>query len=88
VSNSLKHAFPGNSSGSIDIKLCANECNEYTMIVKDSGAGFPDNVDFRNTTSLGLQLVTTLVSQIDGFIELKNSGGTMFTIHFKETIPN
>lgn len=88
VSNSLKHAFPDNSSGSIDIKLCANECNEYTMIVKDSGAGFPDNVDFRNTTSLGLQLVTTLVSQIDGFIELKNSGGTTFTIHFKETIPN
>ena len=59
-----------------------NKEEKLTLIVRDNGRGFPESLDFRNTTSLGLQLVTTLVDQIDGNIELDRSRGTGFEISF------
>ncbi|MGB9941418.1 sensor histidine kinase, partial [Methanosarcina sp.] len=56
--------------------------DRLTLIVRDNGMGFPEKLDFRNTTSLGLQLVTTLVDQIEGEIELDRSRGTGFKIRF------
>ena len=58
---------------------------QYTLVVSDNGLGFPGNVDFRNTSSLGLQLVNILVEQLDGTIELEKSSGTKFKIWFKES---
>lgn len=55
---------------------------KLTLIVRDNGRGFPEKLDFRNTTSLGLQLVTTLVDQIEGDIRLDRSKGTCFEISF------
>jgi len=52
------------------------------MVVADDGVGFPENLDFRRTESLGLQLVNNLVKQLDGEIELENTRGTKFTIKF------
>ena len=54
------------------------------MIVEDTGIGFPQSIDFKNTSSLGLQLVNTLVDQIGGEIESKKGPGTKFEI----LIPN
>lgn len=54
----------------------------YMLTVADDGTGFPDEIDFRNPESLGLQLVNILVEQIDGCIELKRDNGTEFTIWF------
>jgi len=56
--------------------------DKLTLTVRDNGIGFPDKLDFRETTSLGLQLVTTLVDQIEGDIELNNTAGTEFKISF------
>ncbi len=56
----------------------------FVLIVKDNGKGFPKELDFQNTDSLGLQLVNILVQQIDGCIELKRNNGTEFTIWFKD----
>ncbi len=46
--------------------------------------GFPEGLDFRKTETLGMQIVNTLVSQIDGAIELQPGRGTAFTIRFQE----
>ena len=54
------------------------------LTVSDNGIGFPDDIDFRNTKSLGLQLVMALVEQLDGTIEIKRECGTTFIITFKE----
>ena len=56
--------------------------DKLTLTVRDNDIGFPDKLDFRETTSLGLQLVTTLVDQIEGDIELNNTAGTEFKISF------
>ena len=42
----------------------------FLLVVGDDGSGFPEGIDFRETDSLGLQLVTNLVDQIDGSIKL------------------
>ncbi len=82
VSNSLKHAFPGGKSGHIYIYLKEKVKNNYELILKDDGIGFPEDIDFRNTDSLGLQLVTTLTDQLGGKIELNTNGFTEFMIAF------
>jgi PAS domain S-box-containing protein len=83
VSNSLKHAFPNGREGKISIGF--HQMNDkFLLMVKDDGIGFPDDLDFRNTGSLGLQLVNGLTDQIDGKLELDKSEGTSFKIIFKE----
>jgi PAS domain S-box-containing protein len=54
----------------------------YMLTVTDNGTGFPEEIDFRNPESLGLQLVNILVEQIDGCFELKRDKGTEFMIWF------
>ncbi|KKH95732.1 ATPase [Methanosarcina sp. 1.H.T.1A.1] len=56
----------------------------FSLIVRDNGKGFPEEIDFRETDSLGMQLVVTLVDQIEGSIELNTSRGTEFRIRFRE----
>ncbi len=95
VSNSLKYAFPNKKSGEIRIKLYRNvnpenknmitHCRNFVLIVKDNGIGFPDHMDFRKTSSLGLQLVNTLVDQIDGQIQLEKNSGTKYKIWFTDS---
>jgi two-component sensor histidine kinase len=92
VSNSLKHAFPDRDNGEIQIKLHRTENGEcetkdcksirFTLTVSDNGIGIPEYIGFKDIDSLGLQLVTTLVEQLDGEYELKRDNGTEFIIRF------
>lgn len=83
VSNSLKHAYPKFSHGNINFILkIVND--EFILEVNDDGIGFPKNINFKQTISLGLQLVNLLVDQIGGKIELQSNKGTSFIIKFKE----
>nr|WP_319373823.1 PAS domain S-box protein [uncultured Methanobacterium sp.] len=83
VSNSLKHAFPGERKGEIKVSL-KSYGEKYELLISDNGVGLPENVDFKNTNTLGLKLVNNLVDQIDGEINLERSNGTEFKITFKE----
>ncbi|MGE5444020.1 MAG: sensor histidine kinase [Ignavibacteriales bacterium] len=56
----------------------------FTLIVNDNGVGFPKDLDFRNTKSLGLRLVRTLTNQLKDNIEIHSNGGTEFKIAFEE----
>ncbi|WP_406657817.1 CHASE4 domain-containing protein [Methanolobus sp. ZRKC2] len=82
VSNSLKHAF-NEGTGEIKVELYP-EKDEFILKISDNGIGFPEDMDFRETDSLGLQLVNSLVEQIEGTIELDRNNGTAFKIIFKE----
>jgi len=83
VTNSMKYAFPDGAEGKIDIEFYKDD-DEFVLIVSDTGRGFPEDLDFRNTDSLGLQLVNNLTCQINGTIELERKKGTKFKIKFKE----
>jgi PAS domain S-box-containing protein len=83
VSNSLKYAFVDKKKGIIKIELFEKNDN-VNLIVEDNGLGLPNNIDYKNTDSLGLQLVMTLTEQINGTIKLENKGGARYTITFKK----
>jgi len=85
VSNALKYAFPADADRPDDGKdeICVELCSEddgLALVVRDNGVGFPPDVDLSKTKSLGLRLVTTLVRQLKGTIELRSNGGTEFKI--------
>jgi two-component sensor histidine kinase len=52
--------------------------------IGDNGIGLPKEVDFRNTESLGLQLVVTLTDQLNGEISIDTTKGTTYTIIFNQ----
>ncbi|MBW2545476.1 MAG: histidine kinase, partial [Deltaproteobacteria bacterium] len=52
--------------------------------VTDDGIGFPEEIDYRNPETFGLQLVEMLTEQLRGTVELDRSKGTSFKITFKE----
>ncbi len=86
VSNSLKYAFPEDRKGEIEIALRSVTGDEVELIVGDNGTGLPEDLDFRNTESLGLHIVTILAEdQLEGTIELDRTGGTEFFVRFKST---
>ncbi len=60
----------------------SGNCEHFTLVFEDNGKGFPEDIDFRSSTSLGLQLVNALVDQIGGSIELERDRGTKFIIKF------
>jgi PAS domain S-box-containing protein len=83
ISNCLKHGFPDGRRGEIDVDLHSKD-NYYELKVKDNGIGFPKDLNYENTDSLGLQMIVSLTDQIDGNIKLNNTVGTEFIITFKE----
>ncbi|MEC4983076.1 MAG: PAS domain S-box protein [Oscillatoria sp. PMC 1068.18] len=84
IANIVKHAFPNNKKGEVTIKLHQHEQEKIILIVQDNGVGFPENVDWENTESLGLQLVCILTEQLEGKLELDRSQGTKFKLTFSE----
>ena len=81
ISNSLKYAFPNNRDGIIFVNLTVNKKN-VKIEVGDNGVGIPQKVNVKNTQTLGLQLVDTLVEQINGTLKLNRNKGTIFSIEF------
>jgi PAS domain S-box-containing protein len=93
VSNALKHAFSGRDKGKIIIELhrekCKIEDNKstlYTLSVSDNGIGIPEYLEIDDVVdTLGMQLINSLVDQLDGKLELNRDKGTEFIIKFTVT---
>jgi len=88
LSNSIKHAFPKGRKGKIVITIESHEGAEKKIEVRDNGIGLSDNFSFETTETLGLQLVRTLVTQINGRIEVRNENGASFVFLFSEARSN
>ena len=86
ITNSLKYAWKPNEKGTIFISL--KEKKGVVFIeVSDDGIGLP--FDFKNPTTdtLGLQLVSTLIEQLDGEINVDTQNGTKYLIIFDKIKP-
>ena len=89
VSNSLKYAFSGRVKGEIQIKLQSDENKKdsfngtyFTLEVTDNGIGILETIEIETLNSLGFQLVTTLVDQLDGKFDLNRDNGMKFAMRF------
>jgi PAS domain S-box-containing protein len=89
ASNSLKHAFPGESSGQLSVVLRDLGSGTYSLVVRDDGIGLPEGTLLGKRASsgletIGLDLVLTLVEHLEGRLEVETEGGTTVKIVFKD----
>ncbi len=84
VSNSLKYAFPEGRKGEINVIISSTGEQDVELTVSDNGIGIPEDLDIRNSDSLGLHLVTILTEhQLQGKLEIDRTDGAEFNIRFK-----
>lgn len=86
VSNSLKHAFKGKEgTGVIDIDFVINQCN-YNLRIADNGIGLPESFDLNKNTSMGMEIVSILTTQLEGELKAHNEEGAVFEISFPRAV--
>ncbi|MGA2919059.1 PAS domain S-box protein [Methanoregula sp.] len=81
LSNALKYAFPQDRTGTITIDF-RRTGEHYILVVKDDGVGLPGKIVLDSIETLGLQLVNSLVAQIQGTLTLQRENGTEYRIEF------
>ena len=86
VSNAYKHGFPNGGPGKVGLSFDRQPDGLLRLEVADTGRGIPAGVDLRQTKSLGMQLVHTLVRQLHGTIELHRENGTTFILYLQENV--
>ncbi|NET35413.1 MAG: hypothetical protein F6K19_25880 [Cyanothece sp. SIO1E1] len=93
MANAFKHAFPDKHNADeisvrvgseVYMSLNATINHKLTLIVSDNGIGLPTNLNIKNTSAIGLPLVTTLVKQLEGTMTIENTAGTSIKITFTE----
>jgi PAS domain S-box-containing protein len=82
ISNALKHAFPDGRAGTVTIGL-KQEGNKVCISLSDNGAGLAPGFDAKRDANLGLELVHTLVEQLDGELNMSNDEGVSYLLTFE-----
>ncbi len=85
VTNAVKHAFPGTDTGEVFIEFGLDNQENNFLMIKDNGVGLPSNIDFKNSGTMGFQLVNTLVNQLNGSVIISRDNGTTFQIIWSES---
>jgi PAS domain S-box-containing protein len=82
LTNAFKHAFPGGRRGTV--RVTGERTDGYIrIVVRDDGTGLPAGFDLAATPTLGFQLVSALVDQLNARIRFGNDGGAWFEIAFR-----
>ncbi len=85
LSNAFKYAFKEIKSDKkiITIKIRQDKDKVTTVYIGDNGVGMPSNVNWEHPTTMGMDLIQTLVNQLDGTVRLHtDKQGTNYTIIF------
>ena len=83
VSNALKPAFPDGARGVITVTMRGDGPGHFLLKVEDTGIGMTKGFDPQQSSTLGLNLVSVLVQQIQGTVKIETQRGTCFVIRFK-----
>ncbi len=82
LSNSIKYAFPGDTTGKIEVDYQVSKDNNHLeFYIGDNGQGFENDIHWDDPDTLGLQLIQVLSSQIDAEIQLHKKNGVGYTIY-------
>ncbi len=81
VTNALKHAFPS-GRGTLNVSLKTQSPERLSLCVSDTGIGLPEDLDLKDSKSLGLPLVEVLARQLGGVLDVQSKPGATFTIDF------
>jgi two-component sensor histidine kinase len=83
ITNSIKHAEP--QKAMLSIRVAFRQEGKYSVIrYSDNGHGLPDGFDWKNSSSMGMQLVHMQSQQLGGHTDYSFDNGSVFTIYFQE----
>lgn len=82
VSNSIKYAFPGDATGTIQISFRSVDEDCAELVIADDGIGLPEISDTPTRSTLGHTLVYGLAAQLEGEAEFRSNDGTAFIMRF------
>ncbi|MEJ2253584.1 MAG: PAS domain S-box protein [Nitrospirota bacterium] len=88
LANALKHAFPGGRRGRVSVGFARVEGGRLTLSVRDDGVGMPQGFAPGETGTLGMELVSSLLEQLDGAMDIRSGQGTEVRITFAEGRPD
>ena len=81
--NALKHAYHNIENPTLNVSL-KSQNKEFELLIKDNGVGFKEDFHLENQSTLGMEIITTLIDQIDGDLFIYNDNGACFKINFKD----
>lgn len=84
ITNILKHAFTGRSSGKVSISTLKNDDKNLSIVISDNGNGLPKGFKVDSEETLGLLLIKILTDQLGGKYTYSGiENGTVFTLEFE-----
>jgi len=83
VLNSLKHAFDEATGGEIVVRMVRRERDELEISVADNGRGAPPPGAASLRAGFGLELMSRLVEQIGGTVDIRSGRGMAILIRLK-----
>lgn len=86
ATNAIKYGFTAEEAGfSVGLER-QSAGKQLVLTVSNTGNPFPEEIDLDNPGTLGLRLITTLVEQLEGSIELRREPYPVFTFRFSDII--
>ncbi|MCF7948605.1 MAG: PAS domain S-box protein [Spirochaetia bacterium] len=83
ATNAIKYGFQDAAKALFRVEMSAEDTtNRYVLSLSNTGWPFPEDKSLENPGTLGLQLISTLVDQLNGEIDLQKSPHPLFTISF------
>jgi PAS domain S-box-containing protein len=82
ITNCYKHAFENRDEGKIEITIRENE-GQIDLSVEDNGIGLPEDFNIEQQPSLGMSIINTLTTQLNGQLEVDSGDfGSCFSLSF------
>ncbi len=83
ITNCYKHAFVDLGEGEINISI-SEKAGQILLSVADNGVGLPNDFDMDEQSSLGMTIIKTITSQLNGDLDVESGDfGSRFSIAFK-----
>jgi two-component sensor histidine kinase len=82
LSSCVQPAFPTAHAGALTITLRAEQTEQVTLTIRDTGVGLPLEPELRNGGSFRIHLIRALTEQLRGTIAFTHVPGSCLTITF------
>jgi len=73
LTNSAKHAFPANRSGTVEVKLTEDACGGWELTIEDNGTGFDPARESSTDGGTGSKLMEAFAQQAQASFTLETS---------------
>jgi two-component sensor histidine kinase len=84
ITNAAKYAYQGQSGGKIWVTVARGGDDDFSISVRDEGAGLPPDFDLSKGKGLGMRIINSFSKQLNGTLTMRaRNPGTEFII----TIP-